>query len=54
MLKILIKFSDNYSKHLEVYGNVTNINQMITSESFKTKIKITGNTLLMVIQNMFK
>ena len=32
-------------KHLEVYGNITKMSQMITdSESFKSKIKITGKT----------
>ena len=31
-------------KHLEVYGNITKTSQMITDfESFKSKIKLTGN-----------
>ena len=30
-------------KHLEVYNNTTKMSQMIT-ESFKSKIKIAGNT----------
>ena len=29
---------------MEVYGNITKMSQMITSESFKSKMKIIGNT----------
>ena len=25
----LIEYSDNYAKHLEVYGNISEMNQMI-------------------------
>ena len=30
-------------KHLEVYGNITKMSQIIT-ESFKSEVKIIGNT----------
>ena len=42
----LIEYSDNYSKHQEVCGNITDMIQMKIqqSESFKYKSKITGKT----------
>ena len=44
----LIWYSDNYSKkHLEIYGTITEMSHVLlltNSESFKSKVKITGST----------
>ena len=53
----LIKYSDNYSKTSgslwQSYRDDPN-NNITQSESFKFKIKITGKSLLLVIQRMVK
>ena len=43
-------------KHLEVYGSTTDEpnNNLPNSESFKSKVKITGNTPPVVIRKMLK
>ena len=43
----LIKYSDNYQKHLKVYDSTTKDepnDNLGDSESFKYKVKITGST----------
>ena len=53
----LIEYSDNYSKTYgrlwQYYKDKPNDN-LANSESFKSKIKITDNTLLMVMQKILK
>ena len=53
----LIEYSDNYSKRSgslwQYYKHDPN-NDIANSESFKFKVKITGKTLMMLIQNMLK
>ena len=55
LLHILIEYSDNYSKtHLWKYYGDKPDNTIANSESFKSEVKITGKTLLLVIQKMLK
>ena len=53
----LIEYSDNYSKTTrslwQYYRDEPNDN-LVDSESFKSKIKITGNFLLLVIKKTLK
>ena len=41
-------------KHQEVYGNITPNDNLADSESFKSKIKVTGKLLIMVMKKMLK
>ena len=53
----LVEYSNNYSKtsgSLWQYYKENRNNNIIESESFKSKIKVTGKPLLLVIQKMLK
>ena len=53
----LIEYSDNYSKTSGIlwqYYKDDPIDNIVQSESFKSKIKITGKTMQQVIQKMLK
>ena len=55
LMHILIEYSDKYSKtHLWQYYGDKPDDTIANSESFKSKVKITGKTLLLVIQKMLK
>ena len=53
----LIEYSDNYARTSgslwQYYRDEPNDN-LADSESFKSKIKITGKTLIMVMKNMLR
>ena len=55
LMHILIEYSDKYSKTplWQYYGDEPD-DTIANSESFKSKVKITGKTLLLVIQKMLK